>query len=227
MRFPFRIMRTARRNFLVSEDDIEELLHCTWTTRIWTYQEVILASRPVLVSGLDHLPWETFVYSMVLLNRITLMPSVGQWTEIITSRAHYRGTPRAAIVKKLTAYNQFVSTFVKVDSWMARELLGVTASLALAPLAGALLYAVWLTPGGISVGALIAFILLIVALVVFPITFATKSFLQRSKSGVLGERCGEFELSLKNRTNQSLLNNICYRQATDPRDLCFGILPML
>jgi hypothetical protein len=220
-------MRTARRNFLVSEDDIEELLHCTWTTRIWTYQEVILASRPVLVSGLDHLPWETFVYSMVLLNRITLMPSVGQWTEIITSRAHYRGTPRAAIVKKLTAYNQFVSTFVKVDSWMARELLGVTASLALAPLAGALLYAVWLTPGGISVGALIAFILLIVALVVFPITFATKSFLQRSKSGVLGERCGEFELSLKNRTNQSLLNNICYRQATDPRDLCFGILPML
>lgn len=123
MRFPFRIMRTARRNFLVSEDDIEELLSCTWTTRIWKYQEVILASRPVLVSGLDHLPWETFVYSMALLNETTTMPSIGQWTEIITSREHYRGTPRAAMVKKLTAYNQFVSTFVKVDSWLARELL--------------------------------------------------------------------------------------------------------
>lgn len=48
----------------------------------------------------------------------------------------------------------------------------------------------------------------------------------RPKPG-LSERCGEFEISLKNQTNQNLLNSICCRQATDPRDLCFGILPML
>jgi hypothetical protein len=227
MQFPFRIIRTARRNFLVSEDDLDELLRCTWTTRIWTYQEVILASRPVLVSGLDHLPWETFVYSMVLLNRLTLLPSIDQWTEIITSRAQYCVTPGAAMVKNITAYNQFVSTFVKVDSWLVKELLGATASLALVPPAGALIYFASSELLYDDVGVLITIILLVIAAVVCLIILTTKFFVQRSRSGVLGERCGEFESSLKNRTNQSLLNNVCYRQATDPRDLCFGILPML
>lgn len=123
MPFPFRFMKLARRNSLVSEDDLEELLRCTWTTRIWTYQEVILASKPVLVSGLDHLPWKTFVYSMVLLNRLTDMPCLGQWMEIVASRAHYCVTPESAMVKQLTAYNQFISNFVKEYSRLTRGLI--------------------------------------------------------------------------------------------------------
>jgi hypothetical protein len=225
MRFPFR-MRMARRNLSVSEDDLEELLRSTWTTRIWTYQEVILASRPVLVNGLHHLPWETFVYSMVLLNRLTLKPSIGRWMEIITSRTQYSVAPEADIVKQLTAYNHFVSTFVKMDSWFAREVLVAIVWLALGPTtAGVLTYRALVNH--IHVWACIVLILPVEILVVCLTLFVTMFLVKRSTSGVLAERCGEFEYSLQNRTKQSLLNNICYRQATDPHDLCFGILPML
>jgi hypothetical protein len=91
--------------------------------------------------------------------------------------------------------------------------------------AGVLIYCVPFND--IPVGAYIALVLTIVFPVVGLILLATKFLVKRSKPGVLGKWCGGFEYSLKNRTNQSLLNNICYRQATDPRDLCFGILPML
>ncbi|KAF2032194.1 HET-domain-containing protein, partial [Setomelanomma holmii] len=45
---PFRYWRITRSTSIVSMEDIENLLDATWTQRIWTYQEIVLASRPVL-----------------------------------------------------------------------------------------------------------------------------------------------------------------------------------
>jgi hypothetical protein len=43
-----RDWRIARGKTIVANDDLDELLCNAWLNRIWTYQEVPLATRPVL-----------------------------------------------------------------------------------------------------------------------------------------------------------------------------------
>lgn len=47
--------------------DLKTLLYKEWTRRVWTYQEILLASRPILVCGLSHLAWDEFTWSLVFL----------------------------------------------------------------------------------------------------------------------------------------------------------------
>ena len=55
------------RQQLVDWSDLSMLLYKKWTTRVWTYQEILLASRPVLVCGLSHLDWDDFIWSLIFL----------------------------------------------------------------------------------------------------------------------------------------------------------------
>lgn len=89
MWWTLRKRRILRGQAVVSNDDLEQLLCTTWTTHIWTYQEIVFAAYPVLISGMSHLPWTDFVQAFVVLNTCTTFPSMGRWTEIIQSRERY------------------------------------------------------------------------------------------------------------------------------------------
>jgi hypothetical protein len=161
------------------------------------------------------------------------MPCISQWTEIIASRARYSTTPGNTAIKQLLAYNQFISTFVEVDSWLARGLLFAAGLLTIGPSIAVVLIFIALPAAqnntNIPVWAGLLLILLVLFVVVFLgiLTMVCLGLALPPDPGLLAKRCSEFESSLNTLTNQSLLNNICYRDATEPHDLCFGILPMI
>jgi hypothetical protein len=48
-------------------NDLEDLLSRDWIQRIWTYQEILLASNPIVVCGNAHLSWSRFELSIIFL----------------------------------------------------------------------------------------------------------------------------------------------------------------
>ncbi|KAM7187083.1 Heterokaryon incompatibility protein (HET) domain containing protein, partial [Rhypophila sp. PSN 637] len=81
-RFKLRSTRSpARRHFWTlpfstTMDDVEVLLQNEWVERVWTYQELLLSRKPILVYGSDHLDWDTFAISVGSLDYAT---SVNIW----------------------------------------------------------------------------------------------------------------------------------------------------
>jgi hypothetical protein len=48
--------------------DLRHLIEREWTKRVWTCQEILLASRPVLVCGNAHVPWEGSAKDLLFLS---------------------------------------------------------------------------------------------------------------------------------------------------------------
>ena len=53
-------------------DDLSELLDHDWLRRMWTYQDILVASSPVVVCGDDHLSWPRFALSIIYLEYSTV-----------------------------------------------------------------------------------------------------------------------------------------------------------
>lgn len=49
--------------------DIQELLKRPWIKRLWTIQEILLASNPVVVCGDRHIPWKVFKLGVFFLEK--------------------------------------------------------------------------------------------------------------------------------------------------------------
>lgn len=50
-----------------SHSDITELLERVWIERIWTFQELLLSSHPVLVCGNNHISWAQLVWALLFV----------------------------------------------------------------------------------------------------------------------------------------------------------------
>jgi hypothetical protein len=91
--------RSYRRNSGdVTFEDLATLLDTEWLERMWTYQEILLASSPILVCGQDHLPWPTFASAIAFLEcsgyfhrdgRVGYPPASG-WFKIALARDSLR-----------------------------------------------------------------------------------------------------------------------------------------
>ncbi|KAH7119794.1 heterokaryon incompatibility protein-domain-containing protein [Dendryphion nanum] len=66
----FQRIREQAHSGPTSYQDLNELLTRSWTKRIWTYQEIILSSNPVVVCGDAHIPWNRFTISILFLDHI-------------------------------------------------------------------------------------------------------------------------------------------------------------
>jgi hypothetical protein len=79
------------RGTFTTYNDLNDLLGREWIERIWTYQEVVFASNPVVVCGDCHLAWSRFAISIMFLDRAgldfkTRIPSLTAWTSTAFSR---------------------------------------------------------------------------------------------------------------------------------------------
>jgi hypothetical protein len=100
---------------MVFSEDLERLLFGLWKTRVWTYQEVLLASQPIAVSDLSHVPWLTFASALVFIETSAGLPPLGSWTEIFNSRAHYRASMPNDLAKKLWRQDLTAMEFAHCD----------------------------------------------------------------------------------------------------------------
>lgn len=114
-------MRIARGQVIVSNDDLEELLSCAWITRIWTYQEVVLASKPVLVSGVCHSSWSRFTHALRFLATITELPSMAPWMNIIDTRGWPHTLAKSNLGKPSQTQSQIART---ICIWQAASIVG-------------------------------------------------------------------------------------------------------
>jgi hypothetical protein len=80
-------------------EDLRELLGRAWIKRIWTYQEIILASDPVIVCGERCLPWKNFAMCIIFFE---------------TSGANYRHTGAIA-----TPDHNALGTIPELKSWQS------------------------------------------------------------------------------------------------------------
>lgn len=75
-------------------EDLIALLDNVWLTRMWTYQEILLASNPILVLGNTHLQWSILERAIIFLQYSgvcgRLQPRLNRiletWTELVLSR---------------------------------------------------------------------------------------------------------------------------------------------
>jgi hypothetical protein len=82
----------------VTFDDVATLIQTEWLERIWTYQEILLASSPILVCGQDHLPWSIFASTVAFLECSGYFhrdgglgyPPASSWFKIALARDHLR-----------------------------------------------------------------------------------------------------------------------------------------
>lgn len=86
--------RYRDRSDQVLFEDLISLLDNVWLTRMWTYQEILLASNPILVLGNTHLQWSMLERAIIFLQYSgfcgRLQPRLNRvleaWTELILSR---------------------------------------------------------------------------------------------------------------------------------------------
>lgn len=94
-------------------DDLNELLSSIWIQRLWTYQEILLASNPVVVCGNSHIIWYHFERSLLFLELSAFFDDHGitrQWTSVALSRERLQdsrfGTPHETF--DLQLYSDYI-----------------------------------------------------------------------------------------------------------------------
>jgi hypothetical protein len=86
--------RDSHGNPYASYQDMDDLLDREWVRRIWTYQEILLASNPTVVCGGFHLPWAQFSLGVTFLEYSGVnyregtptIASLKTWAHIASSR---------------------------------------------------------------------------------------------------------------------------------------------
>jgi hypothetical protein len=80
-----------------SFDDLKNVFDRDWIRRIWTYQEVMLASNPIIVCGHYHLQWVRLVCSILFLEQFATLTNYDQefedildvWKTLAYSKARF------------------------------------------------------------------------------------------------------------------------------------------
>jgi hypothetical protein len=222
---PLRNWRIARGKVIVFNEDLEQLLSGAWITRIWTYQETLLAFQPIVVSGTCHVPWPTIASALAFLEMSVGFPALGPWTEILNSRAHYRASMPNDLIKELWGQYLTATAFANWD-------LGIRICLGTATITSALvllLLFAWSLRHGTSVDqqSLQLVALYTMLLLTTTLLFSVFLFLLPPNAALPFDSGHKFWDSLLAPTRTGLINTICWRSATDPRDMVYGVLPML
>ncbi|KAI1410543.1 heterokaryon incompatibility protein-domain-containing protein [Hypoxylon sp. FL1857] len=104
----FRLRRAYR------PEDIDEFLGRDWFSRVWTFQELILARNLVLICGTDSLPWVEFMRGFGSLYNSSRTRAV----DPVTNLTHYGNANNAVVLEK---EQQTTSTRYLPDAFRAFE----------------------------------------------------------------------------------------------------------
>jgi hypothetical protein len=83
-------LQTKRRHAAIyaTADDVRDVLCRPWISRLWTYQEILLVSHPIIVCGDSHVPLARFEISIRFLRIAArgLYSNAAPWDRIAVSR---------------------------------------------------------------------------------------------------------------------------------------------
>ncbi|KAK7976649.1 hypothetical protein PG989_015112 [Apiospora arundinis] len=189
--------------------DLQELLNRPWITRLWTYQEILLATSPVMVCGDRHVPWPEFELSICFLGNIetfSLLQIIHPWVNLILSRERlqkYDLAFRNSLPTALESYGLFVRKVSKaktgnLDAQSALAILTVLAALDIGSILG-------MSVPGLFISSIIS--------IIFLFTVA-KYRLQHVRGS------SDF-------ANEGFTIGLYHRNAKERRDMAFGMWAVL
>lgn len=108
-------------------EDINDILSREWITRLWTYQEILLANNPIIVCGDAHVSWDYFDISMVFLgglNDQNLTKKTRPWKAVAFQRERWKlgeaPTSYHPVTSRLESYSKFIervkATYIVMES---------------------------------------------------------------------------------------------------------------
>jgi hypothetical protein len=59
--------RNSGRHQYTSMEDVNDVLQREWIRRMWTFQEILFASNPIMVCGDKHIPWARFIFGITFI----------------------------------------------------------------------------------------------------------------------------------------------------------------
>jgi hypothetical protein len=88
-----------------SFEDLRNLFDRDWIRRIWTYQELILASNPIIVCGHHHLQWVQLVCSIIFLEQFATLTNYDKEFEDILDVWKTLAYSKARFTSESTSWN--------------------------------------------------------------------------------------------------------------------------
>lgn len=214
-------------------DDLNELLSREWIKRIWTYQEVIFASDPVILCGDSILSWSRFALSIVFIDYIELdvhlnmqtTPTIETWRKVAYTRnrlrtnnkTHPTQVPEPQHLDSLRRYEKFLYGVCYRYELSRRVFATVKILLGISLLAGG---SILLFKSNLEANfkALIAYLSIVgSSLTVLAAVMKFKSISARF--------C--YQMKFNAEIDDDLINAIYTRKATNPKDLAYGVRSVL
>ena len=216
----------------VSGADLVYLFDRPWKDRLWTYQEILLASYPVIVCGTEHIQWSDFEWTLLSLrSSFGYFPRAAiAWEAIVFDRGQLQSINQSAERSVLHTLQEHETILRKIAStrrsiWItAISLLSVYTTTNL--LVGVVSvcsrkYPKWRVRFVLERKIENAF-MYIGILGVFICLMFICYHLRRSALGYLAYR-GD----IKETASDDLVGALYQRAATDPRDMAYGIWAIL
>ena len=143
--FLYKVLR-LRNDAGVSHGDLNSLLTHEWVERIWTYQEIILATHPIMVSGVHHVPWPQFSYAMMFLHYIAhgfgaedpITSITGTWIKLLVTKCHVEASAKPSDIDRRSRYEDFseqVAGKLTIMIWSSMVIIVIVGGLIVAGIA--------------------------------------------------------------------------------------------
>jgi hypothetical protein len=203
--------------------DLRHLFAKDWVKRVWTYQEILLASHPVVVCGHAHLSWSDLKASLLFLRHVQsgqVRGIVTPWLDIVLDRKRLKDSSTSVSTSTSSASQQY-ETFVeqilvarqffrKAAPWII-YLIGVSiiaSGMALSILVSGLKSDTIGILVGVGGGVFVAF-----SCIVCQVTAVKRNDFAPSK--------------IRASTSDGLVGGLYRRYATNPMDMAYGVWAIL
>ncbi|CAI6328428.1 unnamed protein product [Periconia digitata] len=232
-------LQAFRENPLCTIEDLEQVFDCMWVKRIWTFQEIVFSANPVVVCGYRRLSWTRLQFSTLFLASIESTNSdyrlhLRRWLNVGYVRTLYHSE-----VQRDTRYSppyfqeywSFCSELTVLSTYLAslRVLVLLLAGyMILAPGLFAVVDTAemdWMALGFMIIAVLPAMSILL--------TVASMGVFDIFRGIAPGPDMSRDDLNYphppdtKRKIHAQVLEAICTRSATDPRDMSYGIQSIL
>lgn len=218
---------------VVSDHDIETFFLCDWASRIWTFQEIVLANNPVAVCGDSHIFWSQLAMGVTFLSSIYGRNHARRmWMEIILSRVYFHDKNKSehglegnsSKYERIIRYWKFVRSIKRFcRRWyfwckFLGVLAGFVTTLVMLRLIGR---------KGVTSESDLAFLPFPICLIL-SIGISLYHYLSFNPGFPrLSDPLLEESLKMRKDVYGTLLDTLRIRKATNPRDMSFGLRSVL
>ncbi|KAF2660000.1 hypothetical protein K491DRAFT_649926 [Lophiostoma macrostomum CBS 122681] len=235
------LLQPFRKEPLCTVHELHEFFQCSWITRIWTFQEVLMPNNPIVVCGLSQIAWSRLELSIAFLASIRTpgftvnirtwdnrhLRSGEKWLNVVFARDAYRTK-----VKDSSKHNSHLRNYwlFCISIGRAHRNLNTLLILVFFTFVWSIYFAMYKPRGGqlatslfwLIIGTPVAIVGAGLSVHVLFYTFAP---------GPSFYNLAVLHKSVTSRINRDfrtrILTALCTRNATDPRDFSFGIRSVL